>query len=119
MLELFQPYTVVLIKILILLGLISLAVAYLTYMERKVIAHMQVRYGPMRVGWHGLLQPIADGLKIPYGDLRKVAEQGGLTTVKVMEALKSQSQAIGKEFSHCLGTQWLNQKTWRFVDVKL
>lgn len=63
MIELFAPYSVVLVKILILLGLISLAIAYLTYMERKVIGHMQRRYGPMRVGWHGLLQPIADGLK--------------------------------------------------------
>ena len=38
-------------------------VAYATYFERKIIGHMQVRLGPMRVGWHGLLQPIADGIK--------------------------------------------------------
>lgn len=53
-----------LVRILIVFGAISLAVAYLVYFERKIIGHMQVRLGPMRVGWHGLLQPIADGLKL-------------------------------------------------------
>ena len=52
------------IKIAMVLGAISLVVAYLTYLERKIIGHIQMRLGPMRVGWHGLLQPIADGLKL-------------------------------------------------------
>ncbi len=52
------------LKIVIVLGTISLVVAYLTYLERKIIGHIQMRLGPMRVGWHGLLQPIADGLKL-------------------------------------------------------
>lgn len=51
-------------KIAIVLGVVSLVVAYLTYLERKIIGHIQMRMGPMRVGWHGLLQPIADGLKL-------------------------------------------------------
>ena len=53
-----------LIKIGVVWGAVSLLVAYMTYFERKLIGHMQVRLGPMRVGPHGLLQPIADGLKL-------------------------------------------------------
>ncbi len=51
-------------KIGVLFGILSGVIAYLTLLERKIIAFMQVRLGPMRVGPHGLLQPIADGLKL-------------------------------------------------------
>lgn len=54
---------IILIEILVLFAVVMLHVAYATYFERKIIGHMQVRMGPMRVGWHGLLQPIADGIK--------------------------------------------------------
>ncbi len=54
---------IVLIEILVLFAVVMLHVAYATYFERKIIGHMQVRLGPMQVGWHGLLQPIADGIK--------------------------------------------------------
>ena len=53
-----------LVKILVVFGVTMGIVAYATWVERKVIGHMQTRLGPMRTGWHGLLQPIADGLKL-------------------------------------------------------
>ncbi len=54
----------ILVQIGVVMGLVLLNVAYLTYFERKILADMQDRLGPMEVGFHGLLQPIADGLKL-------------------------------------------------------
>jgi len=51
-------------KILLIVVPLMLGVAYLTYFERKVIGYIQTRIGPNRVGPWGLLQPIADGLKL-------------------------------------------------------
>lgn len=48
---------------------LMIAVAYLTYFERKVIGFMQVRIGPNRVGYFGLLQPLADGLKLLFKEI--------------------------------------------------
>jgi len=53
-----------LIKGVVILGVLLLTMAYLTYAERKILAYMQVRIGPNRVGPRGWLQPIADGLKL-------------------------------------------------------
>jgi len=53
-----------LIKILIIIVCSLLGVAYMTYAERKVIGSMQARLGPTHTGPFGLLQPIADGLKL-------------------------------------------------------
>ena len=57
-------YIAMVAKVLVVFVFVLLTVAYATYAERKIIGHMQVRLGPMRTGWHGLLQPIADGLKL-------------------------------------------------------
>ena len=51
-------------KIVTLIVPLLLGVAYMTYAERKVISSMQLRRGPNRVGWNGLLQPFADALKL-------------------------------------------------------
>jgi NADH-quinone oxidoreductase subunit H len=55
---------IIVAEILAVIVPVLLLVAYLTYAERKVIAAIQMRKGPNVVGWFGLLQPMADGLKL-------------------------------------------------------
>src|SRR6516165_9024110 len=63
--ELFDSFILIsLVKAAVIFGVLMTTLAYLQWVERKVIAHIQVRPGPYRVGPHGLLQPLADVIKL-------------------------------------------------------
>jgi NADH-quinone oxidoreductase subunit H len=62
--EMLRFVIVAVLKIVAVLVPLILSVAYFTYWERKIIGWMQVRVGPNRVGWKGLLQPFADVIKM-------------------------------------------------------
>jgi len=60
------PITIMVVKVLVIFAGLMTCIAYMTYAERKVVAHIQVRKGPLFVGYHGLLQPIADAVKLLF-----------------------------------------------------
>jgi len=53
-------------KVLVILFILLTAIAYLVWLERKVVAHIQSRWGPYLVGPHGLLQPLVQGSHRPF-----------------------------------------------------
>jgi NADH-quinone oxidoreductase subunit H len=61
-----QPWWIDLIKSFVIINLVLLTFAYVTLLERKLLGRMQLRYGPNRAGPYGLLQPIADLLKLVH-----------------------------------------------------
>src|ERR1051325_10718589 len=61
-----SDFILLIIKIVVIFGGVMGALAYLTWVERKLIARVQMRPGPTRVGPFGLFQPLADGLKFLF-----------------------------------------------------
>lgn len=65
----FMPIIMIVFKVLMITVPLILSVAYLTYAERRIIGLMQMRRGPNVVGWFGLLQPIADAVKLLFKEV--------------------------------------------------
>src|SRR2546426_11226337 len=92
-----QFFVIPFVQVLVVLGAVSLGVAYLTLLERKILGFMQVRLAPRRVGFHGILQPIADGIKLLIKEdiIPDRADRFLFTLAPILT--RSEERRVGKE----------------------
>ncbi|MBU1320094.1 MAG: NADH-quinone oxidoreductase subunit NuoH [candidate division Zixibacteria bacterium] len=62
------PVLIMFVKVVVVFAVLLTGCAYMTWLERKVVARIQSRLGPMNAGYHGLLQPVADLIKLLFKD---------------------------------------------------
>ncbi len=92
MMESLIAFAWVLGKSLLVIVPLLLIVAYYTYAERKIIGYIQVRMGPNRVGWQGLLQPVADAVKLMFKEI--IIPSGADKMLFIMAPVLSMGAAI-------------------------
>src|SRR2546426_7869079 len=92
------------VKIAVVMGVVLLTVAFLTLAERKVLSWMQDRMGPMEVGPYGILQPLADGIKlffkediVPSGANRLLFSLAPILSLVPAFIGRSEERRVGKE----------------------
>jgi NADH-quinone oxidoreductase subunit H len=116
-----HPVLVVsLAKIVGLMFLLMTTLAYLSWFERKVIAHIQSRWGPYYVGAHGLLQPLADGVKFLFKeDLTPPSADRFVYILAPMLALTLAMTTIALIPFGPPTVQWLGQSTLIVADSSI
>ena len=104
------PLAIMLFKSVVVLAFLAVTTMFLVYLERKVSAHFQVRYGPMRVGWHGSLQLIADALKLLMKEdiIPKMADKWVFLTAPVLVFVSAYLAYLVIPFSPFLVVKDLN-----------
>ncbi len=116
-----HPVLVVsLAKIVGLMFLLMTTLAYLSWFERKVIAHIQSRWGPYYVGAHGLLQPLADGVKFLFKeDLTPPSADRFVYILAPMLALTLAMTTVALIPFGPPSVQWLGQSTLIVADSSI
>src|SRR4030042_959005 len=112
------------VKCVVVFACLMLSVAYLTWLERKVLGHIQIRFGPNRCGPFGLLQPFSDGIKAFFKE--DLVPGGADKAVFVLSPMISIIAAIslfavipfGNEFT-IPGTSWVVKLRIADIDIAL